>query len=77
MRCQAPDELMMGPAHWIRLQSDVHNAGWKPDGCTHPLTGGLPPDSVCEEEPGVLKDMERLIHEFHDNEKCEWCISIL
>lgn len=31
--------------------------------------GGLPPDSVCEEEPDVLKDMERLINEFHDNEK--------
>lgn len=25
---------------------------------------------MCEEEPDVLKDMERLIHEFHDNEKC-------
>jgi hypothetical protein len=41
-----------------------------PDGCIPPLAGGLPPDSVCEEEPDVLKDMERLINEFHDNEKC-------
>ena len=64
----------MGPNRWIRSHSDVHDAGWNPDGCTHPLTGGLPPDSVCEEEPDVLKDMERLIHEFHDNEKCAWRI---
>jgi hypothetical protein len=35
-----------------------------------PPAGGLPPDSVCEEEPEVLRDMERLIHEFHDNDKC-------
>ena len=31
--------------------------------------GGLPPDGVCEEEAEVLRDMERLIHEFHDNDK--------
>ncbi len=34
------------------------------------LPGGLPPDSVCEEEPEVLEDMQRLIDEFHDNSKC-------
>ena len=33
--------------------------------------GGLPPDTVCEEEPAVLADMQRLITEFHDNSKCE------
>jgi hypothetical protein len=32
--------------------------------------GGLPPDEVCEEQAAVLKDMERLIAEFHDNSKC-------
>lgn len=31
--------------------------------------GGMPPDKVCEEEDFVLKDMERLIGEFHDNTK--------
>lgn len=36
----------------------------------HMNTGGLPPDSVCEEEPEVLEDMQRLIDEFHDNSKC-------
>ena len=32
--------------------------------------GGLPPDEVCEEHDAVLKDMARLIDEFHDNSKC-------
>ena len=32
--------------------------------------GGLPPDDVCEEQEPVLKDMQRLIAEFHDNKKC-------
>jgi 8-oxoguanine deaminase len=32
-------------------------------------SGGLPPDSVCEEEPAVLLEMERLIEDFHDNSK--------
>ena len=32
--------------------------------------GGLPPDEVCEEQAAVLKDMERVIAEFHDNSKC-------
>ena len=32
--------------------------------------GGLPPDEVCEEHDAVLKDMARLISEFHDNAKC-------
>ncbi|KAK9818430.1 hypothetical protein WJX72_012516 [[Myrmecia] bisecta] len=32
--------------------------------------GGLPPDSVCElNEEAILKDMRRLIEEFHDNSK--------
>lgn len=32
-------------------------------------SGGLPPDSVCEQEDAVLVDMERLINDFHDNSK--------
>lgn len=28
--------------------------------------GGLPPDSVVEEETEILKDAERLIHQYHD-----------
>lgn len=28
--------------------------------------GGLPPDSICEEEDDALQDAERLIHEYHD-----------
>jgi len=28
--------------------------------------GGLPPDSVCEDEPDILADCERVIAEFHD-----------
>lgn len=28
--------------------------------------GGLPPDSVVEEEPAILKDMERVVDGFHD-----------
>ena len=31
--------------------------------------GGLPPDSVCEEEPAALADMERLITQYHDNSR--------
>ena len=31
--------------------------------------GGLPPDSVCEEEDACLKDMRRCIEEYHDNSK--------
>lgn len=31
--------------------------------------GGAAPDSTCEEEPHILQDMERLIHEFHDNSR--------
>jgi len=30
--------------------------------------GGLPPDSVCEDEPDILADCERVIAEFHDPE---------
>ena len=32
--------------------------------------GGQPPDEVCEEEDAVLKDMARVIAEFHDNSRC-------
>ena len=30
--------------------------------------GGLPPDSVCEDEAQILRDCERVIAEFHDPE---------
>ncbi len=30
--------------------------------------GGLPPDSVCEDEDDILRDCERVISEFHDPE---------
>ena len=36
----------------------------------------MPPDKVCEEEDFVLKDMERLIGEFHDNTKFRWGLII-
>ena len=32
--------------------------------------GGLPPDTLCEEDGSVLEDMKRLIKEYHDNSKC-------
>ena len=35
--------------------------------------GGQPPDAVCEEEDAVLKDMARVIAEFHDNSRCASC----
>ena len=28
--------------------------------------GGMAPDHTCEEEEHILKDMEKLIKEFHD-----------
>ena len=28
--------------------------------------GGLPPDSVVEEEPAILRDMVRVVDAFHD-----------
>jgi cytosine/adenosine deaminase-related metal-dependent hydrolase len=31
--------------------------------------GGLPPDSVCEDEGDILADCERVISEFHDPER--------
>ncbi|KAK9845199.1 hypothetical protein WJX84_001132 [Apatococcus fuscideae] len=31
--------------------------------------GGLPPDTLCEESEAVLKDMDRLIAEYHDNSR--------
>lgn len=31
--------------------------------------GGLPPDSCCEEEDACLKDMRRVITEYHDNSR--------
>ena len=33
-------------------------------------SGGLPPDDCCEEEAACLEDMERLIHDYHDNTRC-------
>lgn len=35
--------------------------------------GGLPPDSCCEEEDAALKDMRRVIEEFHDNDRWSPC----
>ena len=32
--------------------------------------GGAAPDSTCEEEEHVLKDMAHLIKEFHDPSRC-------
>ena len=32
--------------------------------------GGLPPDSVVQTEDEILKDSERVIHEFHDDSEC-------
>lgn len=31
--------------------------------------GGLPPDSVVENEPDILKDSQRLIEQYHDNSR--------
>ncbi len=31
--------------------------------------GGLPPDEICEEETDILKDMRRVIEEFHDGDR--------
>ena len=31
--------------------------------------GGLPPDSCVEKEDAILKDSERLIHQYHDNSR--------
>jgi cytosine/adenosine deaminase-related metal-dependent hydrolase len=31
--------------------------------------GGLPPDSVVEEEPDILEDSQRLIEQYHDNSR--------
>lgn len=47
--------------------------------------GGMAPDSTCEEEEHILKDMERLIKEFHDparsvppgNKTAAYCIYLL
>ena len=33
--------------------------------------GGAAPDSTCEEEEDILKDMKRLIPEFHDNTRSD------
>lgn len=32
-------------------------------------TGGLPPDSLVEKEADILKDSQRLIEQYHDNER--------
>ena len=31
--------------------------------------GGLPPDHICEEEEDILRDMRRVIEEFHDDSR--------
>ena len=32
--------------------------------------GGLPPDHICEEEEDILRDMQRVIEEHHDDSHC-------
>ena len=35
--------------------------------------GGLPPDSVVEDERSILKDMQRLAQTYHDPSECSMC----
>jgi 8-oxoguanine deaminase len=35
--------------------------------------GGLPPDSVVEDEHAILKDMERVVHAYDDASDCSMC----
>ena len=35
--------------------------------------GGLPPDSLVESEPAILKDMQRLAEAYHDPADCSMC----
>jgi cytosine/adenosine deaminase-related metal-dependent hydrolase len=39
--------------------------------------GGLPPDSLVENEVAILKDMQRLAHEHHDPQDCSMCRIVL
>lgn len=39
--------------------------------------GGLPPDSVVESEPAILKDMQRLAEAYHDPSTCSMCQIVL
>jgi 8-oxoguanine deaminase len=39
--------------------------------------GGLPPDSVVEDERAILKDMRRLVENFHDSAACSMCRIVL
>jgi 8-oxoguanine deaminase len=40
-------------------------------------TGGLPPDSVVEDERSILKDMQRLAETCHDASDCSMCRVVL
>jgi 8-oxoguanine deaminase len=35
--------------------------------------GGLPPDSVVQDEDAILADSERLIARYHDASPGRWC----
>jgi 8-oxoguanine deaminase len=39
--------------------------------------GGLPPDSLVENEVAILKDMQRLAHAHHDPSECSMCRVVL
>ena len=39
--------------------------------------GGLPPDSVVENEPSILRDMQRLAESYHDPSDCSMCRIVL
>ena len=39
--------------------------------------GGLPPDSVVEDERSILKDMQRLAETYHDPSDCSMCRVVL
>ena len=39
--------------------------------------GGLPPDSVVEDERSILKDMQRLAETYHDAAECSMCRIVL
>jgi 8-oxoguanine deaminase len=39
--------------------------------------GGLPPDSVVEDERSILKDMQRLVETYHDPADCAMCRVVL
>jgi 8-oxoguanine deaminase len=39
--------------------------------------GGLPPDSVVEDERSILKDMQRLAETYHDASDCSMCRVVL